>query len=322
MSGHGGTSMAVDRHLVGDFFCFAIPTLRSGGCPVEVFREGEDLFYSYQLPAGSLDIWRENLGRLQAAELEKTTLFAWATAPAVGDHDEDHLRSRAYDLFLGLLIAVPFFAAGQLTAMGGTRTEGAPSVRSHRRYASTYYTEGTPVVALTEEYLAHAARVAAALQQHPALPHRMIRAIRAFRLGCEAPELDSRLHQFVRAIDGFVASRKGKGKSDFVDRISRLVDASAADLQELYKIRSKVEHLHGPFEGLGSVTDPLRQLRVRTIEAEAIARYLIFEYLMHPAVWANFSTQATAEDFWSSPSFNASELVTSTLDLGPLRGTI
>jgi len=236
-------------------------------------------------------------------------LFLWALKPSqspeILDQENEDLRREAYRLYLGLLVAVPFFSSGRLTSLTGANSDGVPRVRSLSTYQRTFFTLGAPTPAVTIQRANLAARLAAALKQHDHIDGhgRFVRALRTFREACESGNLDQRLHQFVRCMEGFVAPPFKQSGVQFAKRLKRLCAGRASrQLRDLYTIRGGIEHLHGPYDRLPkglSKRERRTRLLIRCFEAEALARYLILTYLRNPPLWPHFITRASIEAFWA-----------------------
>src|SRR5262249_51853267 len=144
-------------------------------------------------------------GRLHRDELSRTNLFLWSLRrsahPDILDAENAKLSRRVLQLYLGLLIASPYFASGRLTLLTGANSEGAVAARSLTTYNPTFRSPGIAVAGLTMSRVRQAERLAIALVRHRSSPlNRSVRAIRSFRKACEARELDERLHLFVRSL--------------------------------------------------------------------------------------------------------------------------
>jgi hypothetical protein len=123
----------------------------------------------------------------------------------------------------------------------------------------------------------------------------------------EASGIDERLHQFVRCAEGFAATPNKRSGHHFATRLARVCAGRARPyLEEMYLIRSSVEHLHGPFARLPkrlSKRQALVRLQIRTVQAEALARYLLVRYFLDSALWPHFANRDAASRFWElSPS--------------------
>ena len=114
--------------------------------------------------------------------------------------------------------------------------------------------------------------------------------------------MDVRLHQFVRSIDAFLNSHKAE---QFSKRLGLVCAGRCkAALDELYGIRSGIEHLHGPYKRMAKNPRGGRLLRLghRCTQAEAIARYMLQTYLLRPSLWPTFEQVSSIDAFWNAPT--------------------
>jgi hypothetical protein len=288
------------------FAVIAVPESEAGYAPAPVINLDNGFYVSHALPAAALDTWTESLGSIHIRELARTGLFLWSlresATPEVVDGENEPLERDAYRLYMGLLIAISNFGSGRLTAVTGGNGTGVARARTLTTYPGTYRTAGSSSPPLTISRLRRAASLALALRQHTnASDNRAVRAIRAFRQAAEAKEIDTRLHQFVRCIEGFTNPRDAK---QFSGRIARVCAGPCrSPIRELYSIRSKVEHLHGPYAGMQKRPRGGRWLRLvqRSIQVEAVSRYMLQSYLLRPALWPTFETASTLNAFWALP---------------------
>lgn len=305
------------------FAVLAVPESRAGQCPKPALNLHSGFAMSRGLPPEALKTWSTELGSIHLRELDATRLFLWALRPSatarILDEENRALQERVYQLYLGLLVAVPYFSNGRLTSMTGANVGGFSRVRSLTWFDRNWFTVGTPATPLNTRRIQDALSVARALIRHPDRhTHRMVRALRTFRKAVETRELDDRLHQFVRVIEAFAGC---DGGGEFADRIGHFVTGAWAreSLVEIYAIRGSIEHLRGPYGSMGMTRRKkgrgrtsgrvdggyYRRLIRRTIEAETIARYLLFQYFTRPKLWKSFQSARAASDFWISSSRDA-----------------
>jgi hypothetical protein len=108
---------------------------------------------------------------------------------------------------------------------------------------------------------------------------RLVSGQNAFVTGLKAPLLDTRLHQFVRAIESFLPREKRMGNRRFAERAKQLLACpgnpeTPVALQQIYKLRSSAEH-HLWFESaLPKVKNAVELAMRRTRQAESLAREL------------------------------------------------
>lgn len=289
------------------FALLALPESR-GVPPVPLLSLSDGYAVSQDLPEHALETWHDDIGRFHRNELAGCGFFLWSLAPSqdpeVLDAENETLGRRVYYLFLGVLLATPYFSAGRLTSLTGANADGTTRARSLTTFDRTYWTLGAPPPNVTFSKLKLAAKLATALTTHDGRERheRFDRSMRAFRVACETSDIDERFHQFVRTAEGFAVPANAV---QFTDRLASLCKGRSREhLKQIYRIRSGIEHLHGPYDRMPKrmpKRERLRRLLQRTVEAEALARYLIVTYLRHPAMWAHFETRPTIQKFWSLP---------------------
>ena len=289
------------------FAVIAVPESTAGLAPGPVIDLGDGFAVSHALPAGALDTWKERLGGIHTEELERTGLFLWSfresATPEVLDDENRQLERDVLRLYLGLLVGMSNFSNGRLTVISGGVEDNVARARTLTTYPRTWRTPGSSCPSFTIARLRRVGELAKALRQHTNKPdNRGVRALRAFRQAAEARELDLRLHQFVRSTDAFLDSHRAE---QFSQRLGRVCAGRCkAALDELYGIRSGIEHLHGPYKRM--VKNPrggrLLRLAHRCTQAEAIARYMLQTYLLQPSLWSTFEQVSTIDALWNSPT--------------------
>jgi hypothetical protein len=299
-------SIAVAQHH--KFAIIALPNARTGECPAPLVHLPTPFAATRGLPATALATWQHNIGQFHRDELEQTTLFLWAVRPSahaeVLDAENRALSREVYRLYLGLLLAVPYFCAGRPTLVTGANADGEARARSLTTYQRTWFTLGAPKPHLSTGKLKLAATIAAALSDHDAFngKRRIERALRTFRQACESGDLDFRLHQFVRCAEGFAVPPFKQSGKQFTKRLARICAGRCTKvLEQLYTIRGGIEHLHGPFDRLPQYSHRRRHrlLLQRCVQAEAFARYLLVTYFQHPALWTHFADRPSVDAFWA-----------------------
>lgn len=286
------------------FAVLALPESR-GARPPALLSLSDGYAISRDVPEHALKTWHDNIGSFHQDELAQCGFFLWSVAPSknpeILDGENEILARRVYYLFLGVLLATPYFSAGRLTRITGANSDGAARARALTTFNRTYWTLGAPSPNVSLPKLRLAARLATALTQHDSRerPERFDRSMRAFRVACETADLDERFHQFVRASEGFVVPANGV---QFADRLASLcAGRNSHDIEHIYRIRSGIEHLHGPYDRMQGVPkgERFQLLLKRAVQAEALARYLIVTYLRHPALWPHFESRSAIKAFWA-----------------------
>jgi hypothetical protein len=289
------------------FAVIAVPESAAGYVPDPVIDLDDGFAVSHALPATALETWRERLGGIHIEELERTGLFLWSlresATPEVLDDENRQLERDVFRLYLGLLVGMSNFSNGRLTVISGGVEDGIARARTLTTYPRTWRTPGSSCPSFSIGRLRRVGKLAKALRQHTNKPdNRGVRALRAFRQAAEAGELDLRLHQFVRSADALLNSHRAE---QFSQRLGRVCAGRCKGaLDELYGIRSGIEHLHGPYRRMAKNPRGGRLLRLahRCTEAEAIARYMLETYLLRPSLWPRFEQASSIDAFWKLPT--------------------
>ena len=291
------------------FALLALPESRGGGVPKQLLALPDGFAVSDSLPSGALEHWRPDIGRIHSEELEGCSLFLWAlshsTNPGVLDQENEDLKREVYRLYLGLLIALPYFSHGRVTSLTGANANSDLQARALGTHGRTYHVLGAPEPRLSLNKFQLAAQLAVRIREHDATPaaKRITRALRAFREASEAGDLDQRLHQFVRCAEGFAVPPFKQSAVRFADRLGTVcAGRSRPYLKQLYSIRSGIEHLHGPFDRMPRrLSVAQRELRLLQccLQAETVARYLLHTYLVNPGLWPHFESRTSIDAFWA-----------------------
>jgi hypothetical protein len=131
--------------------------------------------------------------------------------------------------------------------------------------------------------------------------------------------LQERLHQFTRSLEALVKPVTGKSRRQFVHRCQTFAAAgsSAAEaLQDIYDIRSAVEHVH---DGLtvvaGRADKPEDVLRRRLAQVEYLSTKTYVRLLAVPSLFAHFSSDDSIDSFWNTKDDERSDIWGKQVDL-------
>lgn len=306
----------------------ALPDPNTRGSLAPITDLGDGYYFGYELPGRIPDHWREWIGSLELRRVEQARFYLLARAPSaqpeVLDDENEALVRRVYRLYLGLLIAVPYFRHGEIICLSGANVGGELQVRQRSRYLPVFNSIGSPHAEITVPKLRDAAALATAIAKvaDGGLSDRIRRILRAFTAGCNASPLDERLHQFVRAAEGIIDADFKNGAKIFAHRGQEITFGNFQnDYREMYVIRSSTEHLRGP---LARIKAPSAEretiMRHRTIQAETLARFCLWYFLGSERLWPHFRDDSTIEAYWQLPHSQRRKLWTSRVDMaGALR---
>ena len=303
---------------------FAIPGVRLPSQIPDLLALGNGLHFSTGLPMEVPDRWKTWLGSLRFREVDEAGFYLLAVAPSlepsVLNGENQSLTSTVYDLYIGVMVSVPYLSHQRITALTGANTGEGADVRQVWDYSRTYYTLGSPRTQITVGRLKQAAQFASALASIKRTDGavRLARIIRTFMAGVQAYEMDVRVHQFVRCTEGFVHPPFQSAKRTFAHRTQQLIEGNFDTvLGELYTIRSTTEHLLGPMKAITAPTERERRLLLlqRAVQAETLARYCMWNFLRSPHLWEYFVSDDSIEKFWNLPERQRRALWGSRLDL-------
>ncbi len=271
-----------------------------------VVELGDGYLATSMLPLAVPDHWRTWMGTILYGEVEKSkfhlVVHAPSQTPRASNAENEALQHKVYHFYTGLCVAVPYFSHGEVISLTGGVYAGETEVRNYTRYNRTFFTQGSPHTSITRDRLFAAKRMALQIKsfRDAGDMERFPRILGAFRTAMAAHELDVRLHQFVRCVEGFVLPKNPKA-DEFAHRVQRVVGGDHfSELRELYTIRGTIEHLKGPFPTIrGSATQKHKTLLKRAIQAETLARYFLRYFLDSPDLRSSFSTESATSKLWS-----------------------
>lgn len=193
---------------------------------------------------------------------------------------------------------------GRPLRLSGAHRDTEIDVRSVADLDAAWWPYGIEHPPVSEARLREAADLAVALAEMPSPGKygRLWRIAHAFYDGLRSPDPGRRIHQFVRCVEGFILPDAGATERQFKSRTEVFVGPRDHALTEqLYKVRSAVEHLHGPEKEVAGSTDRERGLVVvqRAVEAEALARYCIRHLLLNRTLWPHFESDSALASFWA-----------------------
>ena len=253
--------------------------------------------------------WREWLGSIRANEVEDCNLFLLSklasSAPGVLDAENQTLHQRAWDFYVGLLLASTFAPAHRPVLLTGSRRDGEIDIRQQMDFDAPVPCLFRPYPPVVPDDIRLAARLGENLEALAtvSLPGNHWRLFRALHIYTEARTIGDildRLHQYCRCIDGLILPDPGRTKNQFKSRTELFIGPRHHDLMgELYDIRSAVEHLHENryLEGFDRATR--LDLLGKEAIAEHVARTALARILSDDALWPHFANTPAVAKFWA-----------------------
>lgn len=269
-----------------------------------------------QLPVVVPEHWQTWVGTLQYEDIVGAAfyLIVHAKGRDLKTLDEENrlLRTKVYYFYTGFTLAVPYVSHEQLIFLSGASLEEETDVREFTTYPAAFFIEGSKPseVSLTRLMAAKRIGINIGVLAEKRSVENLGRMLTAFRTAHQAEELDTRLHQFVRVVEGFVVPETSKKAAGFAERIEQLVSGiDVRDLRHIYAIRGTIEHLRGPTIGItGTARERHATLMLRAIQAETLARYFLGTFLDSPDLWSHFADARSTQAFWKLPLQEKREL--------------
>ena len=225
--------------------------------------------------------------------------------PGILDAENKLIEDRLYQLYLCLLVSVPYIAHDGINFVTGANDRGSIDIRSGRQFDQTFFAIGAPNAVVRPAALRQAMALGAAFAEITTnrLVPRAVRAIGIFRNACGEYFLDQRCHQFVRAAEAFLDPPYERAAGQFARR-AVLVTHEGMSVREtyyqMYLIRSATEHVRGGLSRIDGGSEKERRLVLarRTIEAEALARFCLWEFLGNRDLWPHWKDDGAVKAFW------------------------
>jgi len=262
--------------------------------------------------------WRLWLGSMQSSNLENCNLFLVRVATSGWPDGQlanfgGNLDSEQMNVVGGLFAFLRIIGAVEYTnafIVAGHVENGQHEIRHFSTTKRFERTRGALPWVVQAADLEEAAQLSRAyrglLQRFPGERWRFGRGCHALKVALEQHYASDRLHGFVRALEALILPEKGNTEKQFVSRCKLLAGPVAAEakvgsiLQEIYKMRCDVEHVHDWDRSIVSRPPAEREhiayLRTRQMEGLASAAYR--KIISDPALQVNFYDDAALRAFW------------------------
>jgi hypothetical protein len=253
--------------------------------------------------------WRDWLGSIRAREVESCNLFLFSKQPSatpeILDAENERLKQRAWNFYVGLLLAGTFAPAHRPVMPTGVRRDGKIDIRQQHDLDPSVpciFMPYPPVLAAHIQTAAQLGEKLGALATAP-LPDGRWRLNRSLHVYTEArttSDILDRLHQYSRCIDGLILPDAGKTRQQFRSRTELFIGPCHQDLMgEIYDVRSAVEHLHENRYLDGFDRDTRLDLVKKEAVVEHIARTALARIIGDSTLWPHFANTPALAKFWA-----------------------
>lgn len=268
--------------------------------------------------------WQDWLGRFRVDDIEGSNLFlVCKVEKPQGTYDRSLrlVRRRVMNLYSGLLLSSRFSAAKSPFIFSGEGTLGEAQINRWQEISRPVECYPSPYPEIPSGSIPLAANIAQNLDEiwtETPLSRDFLRLARVATIygnaRCMADPLD-RIHQYVRCIEGFIVPEIGKTKRYFKNRTWLFLGEGKADLmEEIYEIRSKVEHLK-EFEYLESSNLEIRPDVLEKEEfIEQAARKTLVHVICRMGLWQHFGNEESLKSFWQKSDNEKKEIWEQPLD--------
>jgi hypothetical protein len=274
-----------------------------------------------KLPFPLENHWRLWLGAMQASNLENCNLFlvsirasGWRDGQLAvfgGDLDSE-LMDHIGGIFAFLRIVGPIEYTDAFLVAGHVE-DGRLDLRHFARTERFNISCGSLPWVVRDPDLQEAAQLSEAyrslLKRLPGQRWRFARGCHALKTAMEQHYASDRLHGFVRALEGLIIPDTGKTKKQFISRCALFAGPAALQakvreiLQEAYKMRCDVEHVHDWDRSLANYPPDEREHIAywRTRQMEELACAIYRRIISDPVLQANFHDDSKLRSFWQRP---------------------
>lgn len=258
------------------------------------------------------DHWKEILGTYRYEELCESNIFIVcfkpSKTPEILDHETEGLKTKIFANFYTLFLNGIFYYDAATLVSGAF----LPSYVNVREVASVDWHPDPHLsfdpISLTKESLLFSQKTGDLLCKIQKEEEKYIRVKKGFNawkngLGGEFLYMDERLHQFVRATEGFLKLREGKSRKDFIFRGSLILKNDSKNrtiLEELYDLRSCTEHMNDFEEVLKIYSADEREDvgQERTRQSLLFANHIYKKLFTDSELLKKCENDAMLEPFW------------------------
>lgn len=295
------------------FACFSIHNCSLAEDLFLPFELGKNTYAIGELPFSIEDHWKEQLGLIRTEEFMDSNFFLIcfmsSENPECLDHENTELEKNLLSMFYTLFLqGIPYYKKAILAS--GTIKAETLQIRQFTPF--DWHAEINPLIdsiSISPDSLKFAYKSGKALLKINSEEGKYIRirkGFNAWKSGIGDPHQygDARLHQFVRAAEGFLKLKEGEARKNFIHRanlLSRNDKKTRIILEEIYNLRSCAEHLNEFDEVLSSYPENERQRigLIRTHQAELLASHIYKKLLTEPDFLKNAEDDNVLESFWN-----------------------
>ncbi len=274
--------------------------------------------------------WRDWLGTMRVEDIEASDLILVcrdkSKNPETLNGEDKVLTQKVGRWLTGLGLVCPLNTYEDPIQAGGCRLRNELDFRQVGTLSRPHDSIIGLLTEVTAEHLVSATGIAVVLDnlmQSPG-PHlwRLMRCLEIYQKARTLSDPMDRIHQFVRCIEGFLATSTGNSKARFKGRTELFVGPSNHELMgAIYDIRSEVEHLHED-ESLAEF-DRTKRLEIAKMEVviSELTRHILLRILSDERLALRLGSKTLLDNFWGLGKSERQSIWGGTYDLlAPLKG--
>jgi len=301
------------------FAVLAVHNARVDIAPDLVLANGTRVLTSLPFPLDNH--WRTWLGAMQSQNLQACNLFLVSIATSGWSDGQLAIFGGEVDTQLmadvgGIFAFLRFVGSVEYTdafVLAGHVENGDPTCRHFATTLRFNISRGCLPWVIREVDLRCAAQLqesyATLLKKFPE-KWRFGRGCNALKSAFECHYASERLHGFVRAIEALLIPEIGRTEKQFISRCSLFAGPKSkeaeirAALQEIYRMRCDIEHMHEWDRSLDaySASDRENVAHWRTRQMEELASAAYRKIVSDTALQPHFYNDAATERFWKKPA--------------------
>jgi hypothetical protein len=276
----------------------------------DIYELKSDLWAMKKFPLELDKNWRDWLGEFRIEDIQDASLCISSKCRSVSidslDLENEKLKKQVRSFLSGIELSGFCQFSNDHFILTGSMIENNANVRSVNIDDHSFYQIGAPFENITVERLNNSLKISEALDKLESLRSegnykRIFRSLYAYHSALQEMDLGEKLHQFVRSMEGFIFSKQGEGKKQFISKTELFLGKGHHDFSsELYNLRCKIEHLYGPYSL--EVGEPNRKYRLHInqlgLESETLARYCWSNFLLKERIWPHFENDEKIDLFW------------------------
>lgn len=307
------------------FACLAFEGVELADDIPEYFYLGNNSWVIRRAPFEIDSQWKKWLGTLNTEHLEKSSFVIvsklHSEQPEVLDEENEDLSKKVHSIWYSILMnGIPQIKGGM--SVKGVRHNHSIDVRSAGKSEYFYRPHLVKPKTITKETIVQSVDLSRNLLKlyfRKGTHIRLKKGRYAWHNGLIEERSDIRLHNFVRMIESIIKPRVGRGKRDFVHRASFFFDHKYRTLllEEIYELRSSVEHLNDWKKILSDYPESDRQEKafLRSYQAERLASFMLKKSLVNKKLNGILADDESLDLFWKKPDHEKKKIIGDKFDL-------